>query len=177
MSTMIDKLSAHQLAQLLTLDESSPWIETDLTNVLRCQLEAPVLPDLAAVPDIAPLLPAIQRRFVAKGIPLDKSFADHLRSPTADLELLDLIKQFARRMRDETSSPLRGAPATVLYYAAIAGAWLSCRARISQVTDNELRERFAWASRQKGAESLRTFFSAAVAALPPSASQGNDSGG
>jgi hypothetical protein len=168
-SIIIDKLSANQLAQLLVLDEKSPWVGNDSAEILKEQLLAPALPDLETVSAISPEIPAIRQLFVARQIPLDRSFLDHMTAPVPVLEMLQLIKEFARHTRDDMSSPLRGTSATVLYFGAIAAAWRGCKAKITQISNEQLRERFAWAARQKGAEQLSALFAAAAAALPQAA--------
>jgi len=169
-SMITEKLSPNQLAQLLTLDEKTPWVESDTGQVLRCQLHAALLPDLEAVSETALAVPALRQKLAARRIPLDQSLFGHLISPAPVLEVLQLIKQFARLVRDDMTSPLRGGPATVIYYAAIAAARVGCGCRISQVPDDQLRERFAWAKCQKGAERLSGLFAAATAQLSTSTS-------
>lgn len=161
----IDRLSNHQLARLLDLKDASPWDHTDAAEVLRHQLGAPIIEDLAAVPGAEMELEAAKQKMLAAGLRLDQSFQDQLLSHSPLPELLGLMKRFARQVRDQSTSPLRGAPATVLYYAAIACALVKGGQRISQIEDTELKERFGWASRQKGAEQISELFEFAIESL------------
>jgi hypothetical protein len=146
-----DMLPPHTLARLLDLDAPAPWSQRDATAALRHQLAAPLLPDLAHTP----------------GIEIDRlrplaaphaTFLQLLTSPTPSLELLQALKQWARHVRDDPASPLAGAPATVLYYAAITAARTRLRQRITALTDDQLLAGIAWSRAYPGAQALTTLF-------------------
>lgn len=154
----LDELPPNELAKMLLPDQLADWPESDGAAVLRHQLAAPLLPDLAIVPgaQLSRLEALMHHR------PGTESFARQLAFITPSLELLDAIKQFAHHFRDDQASPLHGGPATVLYYAAIAAAVIRCNGTVTQLTNAQLGEGFAWAQEQPGAEELRHIFIAAI---------------
>jgi hypothetical protein len=156
--TDISRLSPSQLAQLLDVDSPSPWPTGDAAAILRHQLSAPLLPDLTSIPgaETARLKALIQNR------PGAESFARQLTSINPSLELLQAIKRFARSINETPGHPLHGNPAMVLYYAAIAAGILRCKSLITQLPRASLREGFAWAADQPGAEELRSIFTGAL---------------
>src|SRR5271154_1131399 len=141
MDQNLDHLSPAQLAQLLDLNSAPEWpAREDAAAILRHQLAAPLLPDLLATPGAEParLQALIQNRLGAE------SFLRQLTTINPSLELLEAIKRFARFANETPSHPLRGNAAMILYYAAIAAALLRCNARITQLSDDKLRESFTW---------------------------------
>ncbi|MGN6366954.1 MAG: hypothetical protein ACTHN5_01705 [Phycisphaerae bacterium] len=160
----LSTLPPEKLAALLTPAPAAAWPSApeDLAAILRHQLAAPLLPDLVTPPGAEParLAALLQHRPA-------ETFAAHLAADAPALELLDAIKQFARHANAAPDHPLRGDPATLLYYAAIAAALLRCNARISQLPDPALRDAFTWALQQPAAQPLHPLFRAAHAALPP----------
>jgi hypothetical protein len=137
-----------QLAALLdgAAAVDAVWQPGELAAVFRHQLAAPVQFDLAGLDRRR----AQQVRLLAaaQGLVL-KSFRDLLQHPAPPVQLLELVKDFAKRAGSSAESPLPKAVATVLYYAAIAAARLRCDRRITRLDDAELRRGCAWARDQE----------------------------
>ena len=157
----LSHLPPEKLAQLLDLNSTPQWParEKDSPAILRHQLTAPLLPDLATTPGAEPA----RLEALTKNRPFTDSFAHQLTAITPSLELLEAIKRFARHANSLPSHPLHGQPATLLYHAAIAAALLRCKTRITQLPNNSLRESFTWAAQQPGAEPLHSIFQSALA--------------
>ena len=73
-----------------------------------------------------------------------KSFSDLLHHPQPPLELLEMVKQFAKTSRSHPDSPLPREIATLLYYAAIVVAMTRCGRRITNLDDQGLKEGIGW---------------------------------
>ena len=132
-----------KLANLLDSGRlAADWRPDELGAVFRHQLSAPVEFDLQALP------PGHASRLsglaAADGLVL-KSFRDLFGHPHPPMELLRMTKDFARRLRHHPDSPIPDEVASVLYFAAIACAWVRHRQRISGLDDDGLRKGFAWA--------------------------------
>ena len=159
-SNLLESLSTVQLARLLDLDAQGPtpwWSAADGTAALEHQLSSLLLPDVGDVPG------AERGRLGA--LSTGRTMLQALTDGAATVELLEAIKQFARHVRDQPASPLRGAPATVIYYAAIA-AGLTRGARITKLSDAALREGFHWAMEQAGTDELFAIFAQALRKMP-----------
>ena len=131
----LDDLANGQLAKLLDPDHMDAWPDADAADILRHQLAAPLLPDLATSSGAEP----VRLESLVRGRLGAESFVRQLTFITPSLELLIAIKQFGRQLRDAPESPLQGSPATVLYYAAIAAALIRCKERITRLLDADLR--------------------------------------
>jgi hypothetical protein len=160
-------LPPEKLVHLLTATPASEWPASpaDLAAILRHQLAAPLLPDLVSVPGAE----AARLEALLHDRPFTQHFLAQLTAIAPSLELLEAIKNFARHANDTPDHPLRGTPATILYYAAIAAAFFRCNARISQLSEAALREAFGWAAEQPAAGALRSLF-----VLASSPSMGGD---
>jgi hypothetical protein len=155
----LDLLTPARLAGLLDVDGSGGWTAVDAAAALRHQLAIPLLPELAEVPGVE--IERIRER-AAPGA----TFLELLASCVPDLELLKAVKMWARHVRGVSEHPLGGAPATVLYYAAIAAARVRLNERISSLTDAEVHAGVAWALATTGVSPLAPLFEAALAAIP-----------
>lgn len=141
---MIDpeKASPAQLSQLLDVETAPQWPQSDAAAALCHQLAAPLLPDVQSAPGAE----SWRLEALVAGRVGAESFQRQLTAIYPSRELLEAIKRFARFANDSVSHPLRGEGAMVLYYAAIAAAMMRCNARITQLSDDQLREGFGWAS-------------------------------
>ena len=144
-----------KLAKLLDValmgDSKDPWHHKDAAAILRHQLAAPLLPDLLIVPGAE----ADRLRESVKIGPDTGSFGEQLASPRPSLELLEAIKHFARHVRDDVSSPCEATRRMCSILPRLPRAGALQHAWVTTLSDPDLREGFAWAARQPGAESLQ----------------------
>lgn len=136
------------------------WRPDDLAAVLRHQMSAPVQFDLAI---LDPRLGEQVRLLAAsQGLVLN-SFRDLFRHPNPPLKLLEMVKDFAKRAAAGTEGPLPREIASVLYYASITAAEFRCQARISKLSEEELRRGLEWALSQSWLDDeTRNLFSTAL---------------
>ena len=138
---------AERLSEMLGLepDNTRLWRPEELAAVFRHQMAAPVVFDLGgADPTAADRLRLLTQ---AQGL-LIKSFADLIGHACPPLELLRLTKDFAKANRDHPEAVLPREIAEVLYFGSIAAALVRCRARITRLTNVELRQGFRWGATQ-----------------------------
>jgi hypothetical protein len=141
------KSPAHTLAALLAAGEERAklWRPEDLAAMFRHQMSAPILVDLGSfdVRTAARLTTLSQ----AQGLLL-KSFSDLFQHPAPPVELLELVKNFAKANVDHPESGLPDEIASTLYYLSIASALVRLDARISQLSDADLQRGLRWTAGQ-----------------------------
>ena len=123
--------------RLIHLEAEDPfvWNDGDFADVLAHQLRAPLVIDLAKV---ALGDASLHECDVA-------TFDELLHHPKPNIELLVLCKNFAKAVRVDPNWPLPAEVATVLYLASIAAARIRLDARISSMSDADLRAAVGWA--------------------------------
>lgn len=146
-SAAVFKSRAQKLASLLASGEEHAklWRADELAAIFRHQMAAPVLVDLGTFDPRTATRIRIQSE--AQGLLL-KSFADLFHHPAPPLELLELIKDFAKANLDHPESGLPDEIATTLYYTSIATALVRLDRRISQLPDADLQRGLRWAMDQ-----------------------------
>jgi hypothetical protein len=128
-------------AELLNLESQRVWQPEEFGDILQHQLTAPIQLDLGGVdPEVAPKLKTLTE---AEGLLL-KSFNDLFRHPHPPIELLQLVKDYAKANRHHPRSHLPHEIAAVIYYLSIVVARLRCRRRITQMRDEELQRGVDW---------------------------------
>ncbi len=146
-SEAVFKSRANKLASLLAAGEedSRLWQTAELAAMFRHQMAAPIMVDLG------PFDPATAARLKilseAQGL-LSKSFGDLFHHPSPPVELLKMIKDFAKSNRDHPASGLPQEIASTLYYASIAAAMIRLNQRITQLPDTDLRSGLLWSLEQ-----------------------------
>ncbi|MGD0261848.1 MAG: hypothetical protein ABSD29_18930 [Verrucomicrobiota bacterium] len=121
------------------------WRPDELAAIFRHQMSAPMLVDLGTFdPRTATRL---RTRSEAQGLLL-RSFADLFHHPTPLIELLELVKDFAKANLDHPESGLPDEIAAALYYTSIAAALVRLDARISQLPDADLQRGLRWTMEQ-----------------------------
>jgi hypothetical protein len=135
------------LACLLQVDGLGGWNTTELGPILEHQLDTPLDLDLgpgamAGGPGSRP--DAGSERAGAE----IRTFRQLLLDPHPPVELLNLVKQFAKGCRSQPDGPLPHEVATVLYLAAIAAARGKCHQRISTLDDAAWQRAVDWALAQ-----------------------------
>ncbi|HEY1683462.1 MAG TPA: hypothetical protein VGG19_01750 [Tepidisphaeraceae bacterium] len=135
MSNMISQ-DANKLGKLLALagDGESSWDADDMAQIWQHQLSVPLQTELPGwVSCVAE----------ERNQPLElRTFADILTDPTPPLELLQRVKDLAKRWCNQP--PFPNATATALYYAVIAIALQRRGERITELDDAALRQGFQW---------------------------------
>jgi hypothetical protein len=148
----------------LGLEAQRPWRQEELAAVLQHQLDAPLQVNLAGLgPTRAAQVRVLSE---AEGLLL-KKWRDLLQHPHPPLDLLCLVKGFAKAHREHPQSPLPREVATVLYYASIVAARLRCGERITELPDADLRKGLHWAIDQAWLDPwLKELFASALNSLP-----------
>lgn len=137
-SAAVFKSRAKKLAELLASGEEHArlWHPDELAAIFRHQMSAPMLVDLGAFDTRT----ASRLRTVAEaqGLLL-KSFSDLFHHPAPVVELLELVKDFAKANLDHPDSGVPGEVAAALYYTSIAAALVRLDTRITQLPDADLQ--------------------------------------
>jgi hypothetical protein len=131
------------LAERREGENEAGWSVDELASIWRHQLTAPLAFDLGELsPDAGAAAIALCR-------PLSiKSLADLLDHPSPPLELLGMLKDFARSKRTDPNSAFPSAIAMSLYFTAIAMALLRLDCRLSRMDDSALRSGMRWTANQ-----------------------------
>ncbi|MGD1090032.1 MAG: hypothetical protein ABR955_15110 [Verrucomicrobiota bacterium] len=138
---------AKKLAALMATGEERAklWRPEELAAIFQHQMSAPILVDLGTFdPRTATRLRTLSE---AQGLLL-KSFADLFHHPTPPIELLELVKDFAKANLDHPENGLPGEIATTLYYTSIAAALVRLDVRISKLPDADLQRGLRWTMEQ-----------------------------
>lgn len=146
-SAAVFKSRAKELAALMTTGEERGrlWRADELAAIFQHQMSAPMLVDLGSFdPRTATQLRNLSD---AQGLLL-KSFADLFHHPVPVIELLELVKDFAKSNLDHPESGLPSEIAATLYYTSIAAALVRLNARISKLSDADLRHGLRWTLEQ-----------------------------
>jgi hypothetical protein len=141
-----DPLSNPALArEMLHPGSAGFWHEDDMAAIFRHELTCPVELELGAVHSgMAAQLATVA---AARGLLL-RSFADLLRHPNPPVELLVLVKQFAKSISQHPDSPLPRQVANVLYYLSLSAARVRCGRRITELDDASFRQGLGWCLEQ-----------------------------
>lgn len=155
------RVPSDQLAKLLDIDAVRAWAAEDSAAILRCQLNSPLLPELAQLPG------AETQRLRAElpDEPHPPTLLEYLLRDAPSAHVLDAIKRFARLSERDPDSPLRGAAATVIYYAAVAAAQVHLPTNSTKLTPSERVEGLRWSKDHAGAEPLQQLFLSALESL------------
>jgi len=135
-STALLKSRAERLAALMESGEDRLWRPDELAAMFKHQLSAPILVDLGSFD--AHTAATLKKLGEAQGLVL-KSFADLFHHPTPPLELLKLVKEFAKANIEHPESGLPREIASALYSISIAAALVRLQVRITRLPDSDLR--------------------------------------
>jgi hypothetical protein len=137
-STAVYQSRAKKLASLMATggERSRLWRPEELAAIFRHQMSAPMVVDLGAFDERT--AQRLRRLSEAQGLLL-KSFGDLFQHPAPSVELLELVKEFAKANVDHPESGLPGEIAAALYYTSIAAALVRLDRRISQLPDGDLQ--------------------------------------
>jgi len=134
---------ATTLAELMSLAAADPvgWPADELPALWRHQLDTPLISDLVDVAPNAAQCISTWCQLSGTG-----TFGDVLSDPSPPIQILRLIKDFAKsRTAGVDASPLQEL-AIALYYAVIAVALVRCGLRITDLPDASLLKGFGWAA-------------------------------
>jgi hypothetical protein len=146
-SAAVFKSRAKELSALLASggEHARLWRPEELAAMLRHQMSAPMLVDLGGFD--AQTATRLRTLSEAQGLLL-KSFSDLFHHPAPPVELLELVKNFAKANLDHPESGLPGEIAAALYYTSIASALVQLDSRISQLPDADLQRGLRWTEQQ-----------------------------
>lgn len=146
-SSSASRSHAKELAELMASgwENARLWRPDELAAIFRHQMSAPMLVDLGSFD--AATATRLKTLSDSQGLLL-KSFADLFHHPAPPLELLRLVKNFAKANIDHPDSGLPGEVASALYYSSIAAALARLGVRISQLSDADLLRGFHWLDEQ-----------------------------
>jgi hypothetical protein len=139
----LQRTDPHLLARFLDVDDGPRrlWPHEELGAILRHQLASSVQLDLETLGSpfwsrLHALPPAQQ--------PGKLTFGELFQRADPPLELLSLVKQFAKASRIRGESVLPAEIATVIYLTSIVVARLRCGQRITEQSDEALRYGIQW---------------------------------
>jgi len=138
--TSIDGLS--QVMGLVDSQTEPGWTSDELTAMLEHQLLAPLAFDLGHLQGIK----EEQIQDLAKShTPVVHSFNDLLTHEQPSMELLIIVKEYAKASMNHPAHPLPKRIATVIYYSTIVVAQLRCNQLLTQLDNPSLRRGLRWA--------------------------------
>jgi hypothetical protein len=146
-SSAVFKSRAKELAALMATGEERArlWRPDELAAIFKHQISTPMLVDLGSFdPRTAKKLKMVSE---AQGLLL-KSFSDLFHHPAPPVELLELVKDFAKANLDHPESGLPAEIASALYYISIASALVHLDKRISKLADADLQNGLKWTREQ-----------------------------
>lgn len=122
-----------------------PWRPEELGAVFKHQMHTPIQFDLAGQD---PVFRDRLRLLAASEGLLLQSFHDLFCHPHPPLHLLEIVKDFAKRLAADPHSPIPRDIARVLYYLSIATAQWRLQRRISALDTGRLARGLRWALAQ-----------------------------
>lgn len=125
-------------------DGRAVWPAEDLQAMLHLLMRAPLESTLSPDPYRRNAIVSVME--CARPVPRTfKELFGHRQPP---IELLQMTKDFAKRSRNSSSSPLAPEVCLLLYYCAIAAALVHAGQRITKLPTDELRNGLNWLARQ-----------------------------
>ncbi|MCH8922342.1 MAG: hypothetical protein IIA67_04230 [Planctomycetes bacterium] len=140
----LNHIEPTSLAELFWLpeDERATWSEQELRQVFAHQLAAPLVVDMR---ELSPELPETIESISSSAALRLETFGDVLRHEAAPVQLLRLIKRFAKTFGADDGGPLPRPVSAALYLASIAAALVHRQMRITEADDAALAKKFRWA--------------------------------
>jgi hypothetical protein len=125
----------------LGLRADEPWRPEELQALLEHEFSSPLEFDLGNLEEGH--ASRLKRLSEAEGLVL-RSLRELLFHSRPPIDLLRLVKDFAKRCAAHPRSALPPEVASVIYYASIAAALVRCAVRITELDDAALRHGFEW---------------------------------
>jgi hypothetical protein len=132
-----------RLARILTVDDTAAnlWTPEEMQAMWRHQYSAPIDVDLDSVVSVQ----ATQLRKCPSIAEFrSKTFAEVLTHVSPPIELLKLIKEFAKQTLQNAEERQLKSIASALYYASYAAGLMRHRQQIGSMSFDELRPGFDW---------------------------------
>ena len=129
----------------LATETEVSWTAEELRAILANQLSVPLESELGHAN------PALTTKYLGlsqAGRPVPKSLGELFHDPRPSVTLLKLAKDFAKAAQKRPASAIPEDVALVLYYLSIAAGLARRGQRITQLTDDQLRQGFDWAQKQ-----------------------------
>jgi hypothetical protein len=160
-TTVRDQATVYQRMLDASTMLNTTWMTGDLGPILTHQLAAPLAGDLART------LPEAEKTLAAAGV-LPRTFGELFQERAPAVEILRLVKDFAKKLHHTADHTYPEEIATLIYYAAIAAAHVRARTVISDLPALSLRKGYDWALAQPWlASELRPLFEEARKAVDP----------
>jgi hypothetical protein len=134
MSTMLDLVDAHR----------HEWNTAELQEMLRHQLSSPLQLSLGTLSGEV----AHQIRQAQPPVPPLITLAELLVAPQPPLEILRLVKRFAKMCRRDRENPLPSEIVMLLYYVSISAALVRVGEAISNLPPTSLKHGLDWLCEQ-----------------------------
>lgn len=140
-------VTAQKLSNLMLPEggELPGWSTEDLAAMLRHQLQASLESDLVRTNTISPQDYAA---IVSEAAQSPRTFGELFSHPTPPLNLLKLVKDFAKLCRTDPDHPLPTEITMVLYHISVLLAQVRCATRISSLSNHKLRQGCEWVTAQ-----------------------------
>ncbi len=146
-SQEILKAPAKRLSQImkLGLDQTGQLTPDDLRSVLEAQLDSPIHEVIGLTAQ------ALERNMQDTGITaedLPGTLRELMQQQHPPLPLLELVKDFAKRCREQVDHPVPSEVATLLYYLCIAVALNRHNKQIARLSAVKIKDGFNWVQAQ-----------------------------
>ena len=142
MTTPDTQVDPHSLSTMLRFDDihRHQWSTRDLQDMLTHQLAAPLHLGLG------PLSAEVTAQLGAGPEPHNSrmTLGELLRHAHPPLEVLKLVKRFAKMCRRSADNPLPSEIVMFMYYASIIVAVLRLNESISEITDVSIKRGVSW---------------------------------
>jgi hypothetical protein len=140
------------LSSVITFDADgrAVWPAEDLQAMLHHLMRAPLDVTLSTDPYQQYAIATLAET----SAPAPRTFEELFHHPRPALELLRILKSFAKRSRGNPRSTLAPEVCLLLYYVAIALALVRHGQRITRLTEDELRNGLSWLTRQPWVDPL-----------------------
>ena len=140
--------SSRRLAELMQPADRAnvSWTPSDIQAIYRHQLATPINVELAGVDRAT--ADRLRELCDSNGLTL-RGIGDLLAHPSPPLELLVIIKEFAKASLEHPESALPKEVSSAIYWACIAVAMVRCNARISSLSAGQAVDGLQWALRQE----------------------------
>ena len=129
--------------------QAQVWRRDETESLLEHQLSAPILPELGSTSSVSQ---TELKELIASVRGDIRSFRDLLRHNEPPLELLRMASEYFRSLEDEAEVALPTEVARAMSAANVAKALAKYRARITELSDDAVKEECEWVLAQPWVE-------------------------